>query len=429
VVPHITDAVQDWIERVAHVPVDNSSRVPDVCVIEVGWLAHPPALAHHSRHAAATRADGKQLVPPVLTGTGVECFGDSGPIQGYPKPAPAESPGRYHRRPPNSPGCPLSVLVGGWTQLGGTVGDIESMPFVEALRQFQFRVGKDNFCLIHVSLVPVLGVVGEQKTKPTQHSVQVRTRTCQRAAGGPRGVSEVEAQVTASLVGERESKGQPKEANPKGWFSKYGQTNRLYTLRAGGFKLSACKRAEHKRAPFFHRLTHRLAHPASPLPPAARRNLGGVWAVVAAELVSVTSLGRSTVAPPAAGSAASGRRCGLWGASDAMQRRAKLSDGAAARGGAVGRCCGRWDSPRTFWRAGRRSRWRRARSRSCRSSATCRRSTSSPCTTCPTSGTCRCCCESRCVALQRWKSCESQTIAMVRHGEALMALERGGTTP
>lgn len=69
-VPHITDAVQDWIERVAHVPVDNSSRVPDVCVIEVGWLAHPPALAHHSRHAAATRADGKQLVPPVLTGTG-----------------------------------------------------------------------------------------------------------------------------------------------------------------------------------------------------------------------------------------------------------------------------------------------------------------------------------------------------------------------
>lgn len=47
------------------------------------------------------------------------------------------------------------------------------MPFVEALRQFQFRVGQGNFCLIHVSLVPVLGVVGEQKTKPTQHSVQV----------------------------------------------------------------------------------------------------------------------------------------------------------------------------------------------------------------------------------------------------------------
>ena len=52
-------------------------------------------------------------------------------------------------------------------------GDIESMPFVEAIRQFQFRVGPGNLCLIHVSLVPVLGVVGEQKTKPTQHSVQV----------------------------------------------------------------------------------------------------------------------------------------------------------------------------------------------------------------------------------------------------------------
>ena len=57
-------------------------------------------------------------------------------------------------------------------ELGGTVGDIESMPFIEALRQFQFRVGSDNFCLIHVSLVPVVGAVGEQKTKPTQHSVQ-----------------------------------------------------------------------------------------------------------------------------------------------------------------------------------------------------------------------------------------------------------------
>lgn len=91
VVPHITDAIQDWIQRVAHVPVDGKDGVPDVCVIE----------------------------------------------------------------------------------LGGTVGDIESMPFVEALRQFQFRVGTNNMCVVHVSLVPVIGVVGEQKTKPTQHSVQV----------------------------------------------------------------------------------------------------------------------------------------------------------------------------------------------------------------------------------------------------------------
>jgi CTP synthase len=57
-------------------------------------------------------------------------------------------------------------------ELGGTVGDIESAPFVEALRQFQFRVGRDNICFFHVSLVPVIGVVGEQKTKPTQHTVK-----------------------------------------------------------------------------------------------------------------------------------------------------------------------------------------------------------------------------------------------------------------
>jgi len=57
-------------------------------------------------------------------------------------------------------------------EVGGTVGDIESSVFLEALRQFQFRVGKDNFCLIFVSLVPVLGSVGEQKTKPTQHGVK-----------------------------------------------------------------------------------------------------------------------------------------------------------------------------------------------------------------------------------------------------------------
>jgi CTP synthase len=90
VVPHVTDAIQSWVERVADLPVDQSGEKPDVCIIE----------------------------------------------------------------------------------LGGTVGDIESAPFVEAMRQFQFRVGHDNFCLIHVSLVPVVGSVGEQKTKPTQMSVR-----------------------------------------------------------------------------------------------------------------------------------------------------------------------------------------------------------------------------------------------------------------
>jgi CTP synthase (UTP-ammonia lyase) len=56
-------------------------------------------------------------------------------------------------------------------ELGGTLGDIESMPFVEALRQLQELVGYKNMCFVHVSLVPVLGSPPEQKTKPTQHSV------------------------------------------------------------------------------------------------------------------------------------------------------------------------------------------------------------------------------------------------------------------
>jgi len=88
VVPHITNAIQDHVERVAQIPVDDSGEKPDVCIIE----------------------------------------------------------------------------------LGGTVGDIESAPFVEAMRQFQFRVGHENFALIHVSLVPVIN--GEQKSKPTQAAIR-----------------------------------------------------------------------------------------------------------------------------------------------------------------------------------------------------------------------------------------------------------------
>ncbi|KAJ6600002.1 CTP synthase N-terminus-domain-containing protein [Mycena vulgaris] len=87
IVPHVTNAIQDWIERVAKIPVDDTGEEPDVCIVE----------------------------------------------------------------------------------LGGTVGDIESAPFVEAMRQFQFRVGHDNFALIHVSLVPDMH--GEQKTKPTQTTI------------------------------------------------------------------------------------------------------------------------------------------------------------------------------------------------------------------------------------------------------------------
>ena len=90
VIPHITDAIMEWIEDVASQPADGTDLVPDACIIE----------------------------------------------------------------------------------LGGTVGDIESAPYIEALRQFQFRVGRENVTFVHVSLVPVMGPVGEQKTKPTQHTVK-----------------------------------------------------------------------------------------------------------------------------------------------------------------------------------------------------------------------------------------------------------------
>ncbi|KAK4894129.1 CTP synthase, partial [Elasticomyces elasticus] len=88
VVPHIVDAIQDWIERVARIPVDDTGEEPDVCIIE----------------------------------------------------------------------------------LGGTVGDIESMPFVHAMTQLRRRAGRDNFLQIHVSYVPVIN--GEQKTKPTQQAIR-----------------------------------------------------------------------------------------------------------------------------------------------------------------------------------------------------------------------------------------------------------------
>ena len=57
------------------------------------------------------------------------------------------------------------------TEIGGTVGDIESQPFIEAARQVRHELGRENVFFVHVSLVPFMGASGEQKTKPTQHSV------------------------------------------------------------------------------------------------------------------------------------------------------------------------------------------------------------------------------------------------------------------
>jgi CTP synthase len=66
------------------------------------------------------------------------------------------------------------------TEIGGTVGDIEILPFLEAVRQLRLDVGRRNVAFVHVTLVPFIGPAGEQKTKPTQHSVtELRARGIQ----------------------------------------------------------------------------------------------------------------------------------------------------------------------------------------------------------------------------------------------------------
>src|SRR5204863_3091056 len=65
-------------------------------------------------------------------------------------------------------GQPVDVVI---SEIGGTVGDIESLPFLEAIRQFRREVGPENVLYLHVTLVPFIEAAGELKTKPTQHSV------------------------------------------------------------------------------------------------------------------------------------------------------------------------------------------------------------------------------------------------------------------
>jgi len=60
----------------------------------------------------------------------------------------------------------------GIVEIGGTVGDIESLPFLEAIRQIKYDVGPENVCYVHMTLVPYIKSAGESKTKPTQHSVK-----------------------------------------------------------------------------------------------------------------------------------------------------------------------------------------------------------------------------------------------------------------
>jgi len=89
IVPHLTDAIQEWIERVARIPVDNN-KSPEICIIEIG----------------------------------------------------------------------------------GTVGDMEGLPYLEALRQLGYRLGPENVCFVNVSYIPVLKISNETKTKPTQEGIR-----------------------------------------------------------------------------------------------------------------------------------------------------------------------------------------------------------------------------------------------------------------
>ena len=66
-------------------------------------------------------------------------------------------------------GSDVDVVI---TEIGGTVGDIESLPYLEAIRQFAFQAGRENCAYVHLTLVPYMRAAGEVKTKPTQHSVQ-----------------------------------------------------------------------------------------------------------------------------------------------------------------------------------------------------------------------------------------------------------------
>ncbi len=82
---------------------------------------------------------------------------------------------RIRRVETATPGVDVVIV-----EVGGTVGDIEIVPFLEAIRQFRRDVGRENVCYVHLTLVPYLAPSGEQKTKPTQHSVtELRSRGIQ----------------------------------------------------------------------------------------------------------------------------------------------------------------------------------------------------------------------------------------------------------
>ncbi|WP_084078523.1 CTP synthase [Demequina sp. NBRC 110057] len=102
------------------------------------------------------------------------------------------------RRMRDQAGPDCDVII---TEVGGTVGDIESQPFLEAARQVRHDVGRDHVFFLHISLVPYIGPSGEQKTKPTQHSVAaLRSIGIQPDALVLRSDREVPASVKAKVA-------------------------------------------------------------------------------------------------------------------------------------------------------------------------------------------------------------------------------------
>src|SRR2546428_4460890 len=86
-------------------------------------------------------------------------------------------------------------------EVGGTVGDIEGMPFVEALRQLALEEGKENVLFVHTTLVPIMGAVGEQKTKPTQQSVrELRSMGVQPSVIIARGERSLEPEIKQKIA-------------------------------------------------------------------------------------------------------------------------------------------------------------------------------------------------------------------------------------
>src|SRR3989475_7587703 len=86
-------------------------------------------------------------------------------------------------------------------EVGGTVGDIEGMPFVEALRQLALEEGKENVLFVHTTLVPIMGAVGEQKTKPTQQSVrELRSMGVQPSVIIARGERSLEPEIKEKIA-------------------------------------------------------------------------------------------------------------------------------------------------------------------------------------------------------------------------------------